>query len=361
MFVRLIHGTLEYQIRIDYIINRFSNIKVQKMKPFIRNLLRMSVYQLLYMDKIPDNSVCDEAVKLVKKTAYRQLSGFVNGVLRNIARQKSTITVSDLPTDLSVRPWMFDLLAEMIGVEKTTEFLKYSLKEHGVSVRKAGTDEVYVLDDSKDITSSDAWIKGEIIVQDYSSSLPVILADIKQGQTVLDVCAAPGGKSIQASEKVGPCGTVISCDISEKKLAKIRENTNRLKISNIRTVLQDAAVFNESFRNSADVVLADCPCSGIGTISKKPEIKNRLTSDDCISLADIQYSILSNVCEYVKNGGKLVYSTCTLDHFENQDNLHRFLDEHPEFCLVKEKIMIPSEDSPIPFDGFYIAVMEKND
>lgn len=360
LLVKLIHGTLEYQIRIDRIIDSFSSIKVRKMKPLIRNVLRMSVYQLIYMDKIPDNAVCDEAVKLIKKSALSGLSGFVNGVLRSIARGKDSVVIRDRASDLSVPGWMYELLADTVGEDAAEDFFRYSLEEHGVSVRKAGTEDVFVLEDASGLTETDEWKQGKLIVQDYSSTLPVIMADIKPGQTVLDVCAAPGGKSILAAEKTGKEGRVISCDLSDFKIDKIRENILRMNITNIETMVQDATVRDERLVGCADVVLADCPCSGIGTISKKPEIKNRLKPEDCRALADIQHKILCNVCEYVKPGGKLVYSTCTLDHIENEDNLRRFLESHPEFKLLKEKVMVPSLDAIRPFDGFYIAVMTKN-
>ncbi len=361
LFVRLVHGTLEYQIRIDYVIDLFSKVRTSAMRPLIRNLLRLSVYQMMFTDKIPDSAVCDEAVKIVKKTSLRNLSGFVNGVLRNIARSRKDITVNDKSIMYSVPEWLRNLLCETIGEENCDRFLEYSLVSHGVSVRRIGTDDVYILEDASGLTELPEWKSGEIIVQDYSASLPVIMGDIKKGQVVLDVCASPGGKSIQAAEKTGIDGKVISCDISEKKAEKIRENIARTGIRNVEIRIQDAAKRDDSLIESADVVIADCPCSGIGTVSKKPEIKNRLSLKDCMALAGIQSDILNNVCDYVKPCGRLIYSTCTLDHFENEDNIKKFLSLHPEFSLVEEKTMIPSVSSDRPFDGFYIAVLVKND
>ena len=358
--MRLVHGTLEYQYRIDYILNSFSKLKVNKMKPCIRNLLRVSVFQLLFTDKIPDSAVCDEAVKLIKKTAYRNLSGYVNGILRNIARNRNDLIIPNDAVRYSVPEWLLKLLSETVGVDRAREFLEYSLNEHGVSIRRCGTDEVSVITDIGRLTETDDWKNGLITVQDFSSALPVKLAGIHRGDTIIDVCASPGGKSIQASEKTGPEGKVYACDITEKKLERIKENAARLKRKNVVTLVQDATIKKEEFINFADVVLADCPCSGIGTISKKPEIKNRLEWKDCIALSEIQKRILDNVCDYVKAGGKLVYSTCTLDHYENEDNLRYFLNGHPDFSLETEKIMVPRKDQEIPFDGFYIAILKKN-
>lgn len=401
LFVKLVYGTLDYQIQTDYILNLYSKTKVGKMKSLVRNVLRMGVYQLLHMDKIPDSAVCDESVKLVKKTALRNLGGFVNGVLRNIARDKDEIIsrlndgeTAEMSGDgtivplnksglektqvrFSVQEWMLKLLSESIGEEATEKFLAYSLETHGVTFRTVGSDEVFVAEDAGKLIKSDDWKNGKLIVQDLSSSMPVKLSSMKEGDAVIDVCAAPGGKSIQAAERVKvknrgrgeeangvngasdtehSAGRVIACDLTEFKLEKIRENIKRLKIDNIDTVLQDATVRNEKFVGMADVVLADLPCSGIGTISKKPEIKNRLSLDDCKALAEIQKKILNNVCDYVKSGGELIFSTCTLDHFENEDNTRAFLKTHPEFELTEERTLLPSD---FPQDGFYIAVMKK--
>lgn len=312
------------------------------------------------MDKIPDSAICDEAVKLIKKTALRNLSGFVNGILRNIARNRDNISINSKSVRYSVPEWLLKLLEDTVGEDRAEGFLEYCLDEHGVSVRKCGTDDILVLKDPGHLTDLEEWKNGSIIVQDLSSSLPVKLAGIKEGDTVLDVCASPGGKSIQASEKVGSSGMVIACDLSENKINRIKDNLLRLKRDNIITEIQDATIRNEKYLETADIVLADCPCSGIGTISKKPEIKNRLKSDDCKALAEIQRKILDNVCDYVKPSGKLVYSTCTLDHYENEDNLRYFLNKHDEFTLENEQIMVPQKNEDIPFDGFYIAVMKKN-
>lgn len=354
LFVKLVHGTLEYQIQIDHIIDSFSRTPVKKMKPLVRNILRMSAYQILHLDRIPDSAACNEGVKLINKTALRNLSGFVNGVLRSISRNKESIDLETPADKYSVQPWIIELLNESIGEANAKRFLEYSLEEHGVTLRRVGSDEMILLENAIGLTESPEWKEGRIIVQDRSSSMPVVMAEIGSDDLVIDVCAAPGGKSLQAAEHARE---VISCDLTEKKVSKINENIERLRVKNIRTVVQDASVRREDFVSLADVVLADLPCSGLGTISKKPEIKNRLSIDDCKALADIQKKILNNVCDYVKPGGKLVFSTCTLDHYENEDNTRMFLDSHKEFELTEEKTLLPGE---FPQDGFYIAVMKKN-
>lgn len=388
LFVRTVHGTLEYQLQIDAIIDRFSKVKVRKMKPMIRNILRMSIYQIFYLDKIPVSAIVDEAVKLVRKSPLKNLGGFVNGVLRSIVREKDTIDFSDRAFKYSIKPEILDIIEEtiafslnghysnagkcMTGTEgKRTEcseasdnensaklltdaFMEYTLSDHGTFVRTVGTDEVRLIDDVGNLTESDDWKEGRIIVQDYASTLPVRMSSIKETDIVIDVCASPGGKSIQAAEKAG---RVIACDISEKKLERIHENIERLRVSNIECKVCDATVFNTEFDSLADVVIADLPCSGLGTIGKKPEIKNRITVDDLKALAEIQMSILNNVCRYVKPDGELVFSTCTVDHFENADNTEAFVRNHPEFSVIEEKQFLPTDTQPM--DGFYVCIMHK--
>ena len=357
-FVRLVHGSLEYQIQSDYIINQFSKVAVDKMKPLIRNVLRMSVYQIMHMDKIPDSAACSEAVNLVKKTSFRNLAGFVNGVLRTISREKDRIDLSERGVKYSVRPWMLGLLDDTIGADNTDAFLAYSLSDHKTSVRACGKliepqyfdpsgiyDDMYFVKDIASLTSLRDWREGRIIVQDISSSLPVRMAQLRENDIVFDVCAAPGGKAVQAAQMLNGTGHVYAFDISEKKIGLINENIQRLGLRNISAEVRDASVFYPELSRKADVVIADLPCSGIGTIAHKPDIKNRLTPEDCIGLAGLQKKILENVKKYVKPGGKLVYSTCTLDHFENQDNLRAPLNMQ----------ILPGA---VPQDGFYITVLE---
>ena len=355
LFVKLIHGTLEYMIQIDTVINRYSSVKVSKMEPLIRNSLRLIVYQILYADRIPDSAAIDEGVKIVKKSALRNLAGFVNGISRKISAEKDIITFDDRPTAYSAPEWMVNLVDETIGKAKSDDFFEDSLKEHGLSIRHIGSDEVEPLNNVNKLTELEEWKTGKIIAQDYSSAQPVIRLNLSAGDTVIDVCAAPGGKAIQASEHVTDTGTVYACDLTANKVDKIRQNIERLHTTNIKTVVADATVYNAEFDSKADCVIADLPCSGIGTISGKPDIKNRLTIDDCKSLANLQLQILNNVCRYVVPKGKMVFSTCTVDHFENDDNVKAFLAVNDNYELISSEYIIKEGA-----DGFFIAVFRRN-
>lgn len=398
LFHRLVNGTLEYQNTLDGVIDSLSSIKAAKMKPYIRNLIRMGAYQIIYMDKIPDSAACNESVRLVRGSALRGLSGFVNGVLRSISRNKEGLDRSTREARYSVRKWMLDELDATIGREATDRFLEDTLKERAVYVRVADMDvsgvmsdacvsgkksgrmeellgdsgmtpvpmeiagiavtDMYTVKEPESITDTELWQSGRAFVQDISSSMPVRLSGITEGMTVIDVCAAPGGKAVQAAQQMRGTGRVIACDISEKKAELIRENAARTGCSNIDVRVCDATEYHEEFEALADVVIADLPCSGIGTISHKPDIKNRLTHEDVLSLAGLQRRILDNVCRYVKPGGRLIYSTCTLTHEENQDNADAFIKAHPEYSIVKAVTMLPCD--AYSCDGFYVGVIQRS-
>ncbi len=393
---RTVEGTVEYCLQLDYVINSFSSTKVKKMKPLIRTLLRMSVYQILYMDRVPDSAVCNEAVKLAQKRKFTGLKGFVNGVLRNISRNKETLVWPDDSVRYSMLSWILDMWKKEYGEgtavtmvksflepgrlsvrfnlsEASEEAILESLKKQGVEAEPAGfTDCVFWLSHVDHLEGLEAFQKGLITVQDLSSALVGELADPKEGDTVIDVCGAPGGKSLHVADKLHGTGLVTVRDLSEQKVAMIEENIRRTGFKNIRAEVFDALVQDKASVGKADIVLADLPCSGLGIIGRKPDIKYRITPEDLESLSSLQREILTVVQSYVKPGGKLVYSTCTIDKKENEENAAWFLREFPfEPVDLEGKIRgIPAVDTMKqgriqllpgihPCDGFFISVFRK--
>lgn len=396
---RVTEGTLEYRIRIDYIIDRFSKTPVKKMKPFIRNLMRMSVYQLIYMDKIPDSAVCNEAVKLAGKRGFKGLQGFVNGVLRNIARGYTTVEfpkkednlIYALSIEYSCPEEIVSMLVSDYGKEVVESALKASLTERPLYVRVDETlddaelakikDEweslkikyyasneipyAYKLNGVSNIASLEGFRLGMYTVQDLSSMFVCEYAGIKAGDLVLDMCAAPGGKSTHASvklrlaEKNGASevskGKVISRDLTDNKVDMINDNVSRLNATNIVTQVWDATVPDSDMCEKADVVIADVPCSGLGVIGRKPDIKYNLTKEGLESLKLLQSNIIDNAVRYVKPGGILMYSTCTMRKAENDANVKYILDKGG-FRLDKSKQLFITEEN----DGFYIARLVKD-
>ncbi len=393
---RVVEGTLEYQIQIDYVLEQFSSVKLSRMKPLIRTLLRMSVYQIYYLDWIPDSAVCNEAVKLAEKRGFAGLKGFVNGILRNISRRKSDMFFPDDSIRYSMPGWIIDMWEERYDQETVRSILKGFLEEHPLSVRcchdremvmeslrsqgVSVTENAYFgrelgmlfLEHVDYLEKLEAFRKGWIVVQDASSALAAAAAGIKNGDLVLDVCGAPGGKALHAASLLEGTGSVIVRDVSPRKVKIIEENIARSGCGNITAQVWDATVSDDSMIGRADVVLADLPCSGLGVLGRKPDIKGRILPEDLKTLAGLQRRILSVISRYVKPGGILVYSTCTIDTKENEENRTWLLDNHPfepvslegklGDCLREETLkqgyvqLLPGVH---PCDGFFLSVMRR--
>ena len=393
---RITEGTLEYLIQIDAVINRYSKIKVGKMKPVIRTIMRMSVYQLLYMERVPDSAVCNEAVKLAKKRKFQGLTGFVNGVLRNISREKETIEFTSPAERYSIPQWMFSLWEKNYGKETAEKISASFLEDRPLTVRcntsRAPMEKIVESLEAQGIhveistisptvlqisgydylDTVEAFAEGHITVQDTSSTLVGLVAAPNPGNLVLDVCSAPGGKSMHVADLMAGTGMVESRDLTEYKLSLVEENIARCGFSNMRTCVWDATVLDPDMEGKADIVLADLPCSGLGIIGKKPDIKMRLQEEELHELAALQRKILSVVSRYVKPGGVLVYSTCTINPEENEGNA-LWIEENLPFkrkeiaSVLPEALKNDCVDNRIqllpgihPCDGFFIAAFVRN-
>ena len=346
-FTRLTEGTLERLLTLDYVLGRFSSVPVKKMKPVIRMILRMGAYQILYMDSVPDSAACNESVRLAQKKGFGSLKGFVNGVLRSIVREKDSVldpAGMSLSVRYSVPEWIAELWRGAYGEDKAETMLKTSLQDRKTTVRfdegRITKEELIRMLDREQVTAEacawpecalalsgydyleglTAFKEGYISVQDVSSMLVALSAGIQPGFQVLDVCAAPGGKSLHAAELLRGTGHVEARDLTEKKAALIEENIARTGLENITVKVWDALAYDEQWEQRADVVLADLPCSGLGVIGKKNDLKYRITEEACAELALLQRRIVSIASRYVKPGGCLIYSTCTLDPAENEEN-----------------------------------------
>ncbi len=358
---RTVEGTLEHMIQMDYIIEQFSNVPVYNMKPLIRNLLRMSVYQMKYMDSVPDSAVCNEAVKLAQRRGFYNLKGFVNGVLRSTARRLNQVRYPDprleplhyLSVKYSFPIWMLDKWVAQFGYETTEKICRDShmekptvvrcnltkaskkeiiqeLEQQGITVRQHPyLDYALEISDYNYIKAISAFKKGWIQVQDISSMLVTEIAAPNWGDTCFDVCAAPGGKSLHIADKLMGSGQVEARDVSEYKVKLMQENIERTGAINIQAVLKDATVLDEASIQQADIVLADVPCSGLGVIGKKQDIKYKMSEKQQQDIIKLQRRILSVVQEYVKPGGVLIFSTCTIGADENQYNIKWFLENFP--------------------------------
>lgn len=365
-FKRLAEGTLERRITLDWAINCYSRTPVEKMKPLIRNLLRLSAYQILYMEGIPDAAACNEAVKLAKKRGFSSLSGFVNGVLRSLARNKNDIPMPDpdrepiksLSVRFSLPEWMILLWTEQYGKERAERLAAGIGQKRPVIIRfrsalsceqkrgaleqmrRAGIsaaahplyENAFVLENCEGVANLPGFDEGLFYVQDVSSMLAVEAAGIQPGMKVLDLCSAPGGKAVLAYEKLKlpqSAGALKAGDLSASRADKIRENAARMGCCGMEISVWDAAEHMEELEGWADVVLADVPCSGLGVMGRKKDIRYRVQPQDLKALADLQKEILAASWEYVKPGGVLLYSTCTVDRMENEEMVQYITDNFP--------------------------------
>lgn len=402
---RITEGTLENKIFIDYIIDKVSKIKVKKMKPLIRNLLRMSVYQVMFMDSVPDSAACNESVKLAIKRSFGQLKGFVNGVLRAVSRNKDTLKAPDASKDLpmhlhvkySMPMWIVEQLIFQYGVEDASRIIRgiskhedkicvrmntakfegkdiiKKLEEENISVEKSDVYEnALYISDIDFLENSDTFNEGLISVQDLSSMLVSVIADPREGDVCLDMCAAPGGKSIHLYEIMKGKGKVIARDISDYKVNLIEENIDRTESYGVEAQVFDATELDVSMLQKADVVVADLPCSGLGVIGKKSDIKYNMTPEKQKELCALQRKMLDNAWQYVKTGGTLIYSTCTVNKEENIENMRYIENKYPlKLMDISEYVpegfcrgtagegylqMLPGIDG---LDGFFICKFER--
>lgn len=387
---KLTQGTVERMLTLDYIINQFSKVSTVKQKPVIRNILRMGVYQIVYM-KVPDSAACNEAVKLARKRGFGTLSGFVNGVLRSIARaHEERENFYSLPENTEERLgivyscplWLVNYLIGEYGQAKTEEMLKYFLQDNKTSVRvlksRISKDELkerltargieveetgknsIKLSGYSSLEELEEFKQGFINVQDISSARSIEAIPIDSGiSACLDLCAAPGGKTIALADRLkteSPSADIriTACDISEHKLELIRSNIARCGFDNIDTVINDATQFNEEFENAFDIVIADVPCSGLGIIGKKPDVKYNMDPYKQTELKGLQEQILCNAVRYVKPGGYLLFSTCTINRMENEDNAA--LLNSLGMTTVQMRQQLPGIDGG---DGFFYACMKR--
>lgn len=403
----MVYGTVKWKLRIDNVINSFSKIKTDKIQIPILNILRLGIYQMDFMSKVPQSAAVNESVKMAKKYGNPGAAKFVNAVLRNYSRSKDSIAYPDREKNIvrymsvyySFPEWIVEKLIAEFGAEFTEGFLKSSnevplltvrvnklktdknrirasLAEKGIEVKDGlFMDDALVLKGVPGVENLDEYKQGYITVQDESSMLAAAVLSPKSGEFIMDVCSAPGTKTTYMAEIMNNHGKILAGDINDSKLKLVRENAERLGTDIIDTLQSDAASVMEDHRNMADRVLIDAPCSGLGIMRKKPDIRWNRSIRDIRQIKDLQESILNASSSYVKIGGVLVYSTCTVLKEENNEVVYDFIKRNRNFVLeditdfVPEKLrkpsckegyigIYPNEDG---IDGFFIARMRRVD
>jgi 16S rRNA (cytosine967-C5)-methyltransferase len=373
------YGVIERKITLDYIIAQLITRPIEKLDLTVLNILRCGIYQILYMDNIPDNAAVNESETLAKKFKQASASGMVDAVLRNLIRRDKQYAV---PMDIlisssveySAPVWMIDSFIDDYGMEKMTNLLSDALKKPPVTVRfntlKASESEIiaqlgeikaekssllencYELDGG-DITATDAFKNGLVHVQDKASQLCCLALNPTENDKVLDLCSAPGGKAFTMAQMMGGKGEIYAFDLHEKRVKLIAGGAERLGLTNIKAMTGDASVYNEKLPKFSKI-LCDVPCSGLGVIRRKPEIKYKNPSD-FEGLPEIQYKIAENALNYLEVGGEMVYSTCTLRKAENEKVIEKLLENHPEIEGVSFL-----ENLGEPFGSYYASIFPEH-
>lgn len=376
----IFYGVLDRLITLDFYINKLSKLPAKKLQPLTRQVLRAALYQIYYMDRIPESAAVNEAVKIIKKSAENRNSGYVNAVLRNAVNKNIDLPDGKDMYSLSVRyscpQWILSDLIKDYGAEKTEEILKayllpsnVSLRvntlkntpdelerlfvEQGVGVKENGLADSFELCSGIDFSDNALFRDGLFHIQDISSQKCALSLEAKKGERVLDVCAAPGGKSFTVAQSMSDEGEVVSCDLYESRVSLISQGAARLGIKSIKAIQNDATVFNAQL-GIFDAVLCDVPCSGFGVIRRKPEIKYKPT-DDFGELSKIQLGILTASSGYVRSGGRLLYSTCTIRKAENEEIVNLFLQNNKDFKCEYMHTDLPTGEN----DGFFRALLLK--
>ncbi|WP_144556682.1 16S rRNA (cytosine(967)-C(5))-methyltransferase RsmB [Bacillus pumilus] len=402
LLTELVYGTLQNKLALDYMLAPFVK-KPQKVAPWVMQLLRMSLYQMVYLEKIPDRAAIHEAVELTKKRGHKGISSLVNGVLRSVQREgvPAFDDIKDPVNRLSIETshplWLVQEWVQSYGFEEAESMCRIHLvpPKQTLRVNRIKTDraalkqklldagiETELGDLSEDalklmkgsIVSTSSFQEGYVTIQDESSMLVARALDPQPGETVLDACAAPGGKSTHIAERMNDEGQIVSLDLHEHKVKLIKQAAKRLNLTQIEAKALDARKAKEEYSEASfDRILIDAPCSGFGVIRRKPDMKYTKSPEDSARLATIQQAILNETAPLLKPGGTLVYSTCTMDPTENQQVIHAFLQEHQDFepdLSLNERL--PEQVAPfvqngsvqiLPHyfgtDGFFICSMRK--
>ena len=387
LYTALYLGVLEKKITLDYIISKYSKTRINDIDVETLNVLRLGIYQLYFLDKIPDYSATDESVNLAPKKS----KGFVNAILRSFLRDGKKVEfpkekLQRLSIEYSYPMEIINLFIDSYGEDVTYDLITKSQNQKTISLRvnSLKTTSQTILEtlidrddtplSNEDIISTNLPINeikdlidnGFVFVQDEASYICSKITDAKPNNAVLDACACPGGKTFSMSISMENRGEVISCDLHANKLSLIEKGAKKLGIDIITVKEQNGKTYNENFKEKFDIVLCDVPCSGLGIIFKKPDIKYKQI-ENIINLPKVQYEILSNCSQYVKLGGTLVYSTCTLNKNENQENVQKFLEENKNFAPIDFEVKnIKSQNGMYTFmphinetDGFFVAKMKR--
>ena len=376
-FTNLVYGVISRHFTLEYVISQYSAIRLKKLARYVKIILELGFYQLIYLDKVPESAAVNECVKLSKRYCKKGSDRFINGVLRAFLKNRCVIPDDDLAVKYSFSQEMTEMFLEQFGYEFSDQLMqalntppdimlrpntlktdadKLSELLEADGIENTVTDYGMVISDGLDVASNRLYKEGYFTPQDRGAYTASVVLAPKEGETIIDMCSAPGGKATHIAELMKDNGNILAFDIHEHKVSLINNSAKRLGLKSINAQVGDSAIYNSELNGIADRVLCDVPCSGWGIIRRKPDIK--LSHTDLCELYDIQAKILDNGAKYVKIGGCIVYSTCTVNKKENEEIISEFLSKNKNFEKTYEKTFYPNIDG---CDGFYVCRLNKND
>ena len=383
----LVYGVVTWKLTLEYIIQKYSKTKIKKMSDWVKNILYLGSYQIIFLDKVPKSAAVNESVNLCKKYNFKSV-GLVNAILRKIVKSdyeeisNLTNSITRISLKYSMPEWIVKKFCDEYGEEETADICQNLNLRPNISVRinklkgKVELGEKGILEDfrtitgTKNITKTKEYIEGNITIQDEAAGLSSFILAPKEGEMVLDACSAPGGKTTYLAELMHNKGKIVAWDIYEERLKQVDQNAKRLGIDIIQTEVHDATKLKEEYEEKFDKILLDVPCLGLGVIRRKPDIKWNRQENDIKEISDIQFNILKTCSKYLKNNGVLVYSTCSMLKEENDEIIEKFIKEE-NFETVNIDEQIPNEFSKITtnnmvkflpsqkHDGFFITMLKK--
>lgn len=384
----IVYGVTTWRLTLDEIIKKYSKIKIKKISPWILNILRMGIYQIIFLDKIPKSAAVNECVNLAKRYGHSSSSNFVNAILRKIEKNdyeeffKIEDDIERISKTTSMPKWILEELMKNNEIKKVEEICKNSnikpkitirvnslkinkqelikkLKEKGIECNEPQekVDDFLILEKIKNIENIDEFKKGYFTIQDISAGQTARILNPQPGELVLDACSAPGGKTTYMAELMKNKGKIEAWDIHEHRTKLVEKNAQRLGIDIIETKVKDASLYDESLKEKFNKILLDVPCLGIGVIKRKPDIKWQRKLEDVEKITEIQKKILNNCSKYLKKDGAMVYSTCSILKEENQDVVDEFLKENSGFYIESNEVhnILPNQEE----DGFFICKIYK--
>ncbi len=382
----IVYGVTTWRLTIDEIIKKYSKIKIKKISPWILNILRMGIYQIIFLDKIPKSAAVNESVNLAKRYGHSSSSNFVNAILRKVEKSdyKEFFQIDDniekISKTTSMPIWIIEELLKNNNIETVEQICKNSnlkpkitirinnlktnkkeieqkLKGKNIEYKETEYEDFLIFEKIKNVENLDLFKEGLFTIQDISAGQTAKILNPQKGEYILDACAAPGGKTTYMAEIMENEGQILAWDIYEHRTKLIEENAKRLGIEIIKTEVKDASIYNEKLKEKFDKILLDVPCLGIGVIKRKPDIKWQRNIEDIKEITNIQVKILENCSRYLKKGGELVYSTCSILKQENENTIFNFLKENDTFDIVENSMtnILPDNEK----DGFFICKLKK--